>query len=200
MLNWPLVKKYADVFSLDFYSRPTLEVARDLLGTTLCRRFEDGSIACAPIVEVEAYTQDDPACHAFRGLTERCRVMFGPAGHSYVYFIYGMYNCLNVVTEEEGTPGAVLIRAIGLETGGNGPGKLCREWQIDRSFNGVNLCDAKSPLWIVRGTAVADANLGVSTRVGLTVAQDRPWRFFINDHASVSPHRGNRVRKKRPVR
>ncbi|HEY9870712.1 MAG TPA: DNA-3-methyladenine glycosylase, partial [Candidatus Obscuribacterales bacterium] len=81
----------------EFYSRDTLTVARDLIGSLLCRRLNGRGILCAPIVEVEAYTADDPACHAARGWTQRCSVMFGPPGHAYVYFIYGMYHCLNVV-------------------------------------------------------------------------------------------------------
>src|ERR1700722_17436772 len=106
---------FAGVYSEDFYSRPTLEVAPELLGSILCRRLPDNSIIFAPIVEVEAYTADDPACHASKGMTKRCEVMFGPAGRSYVYFIYGMYNCLNVVTEPSGVAGAVLVRAIGID-------------------------------------------------------------------------------------
>ena len=134
------MKKYSAVFSLDFYARSTVDVARDLLGQMLCRRLPDGNIVSAPIVEVEAYTSDDPACHAFRGPTKRCRIMFGPAGRAYVYLIYGMYHCLNVVTEPTGTPGAVLIRAIGVG-GGDGPGKLCRMLEIDCLLNDVDLED-----------------------------------------------------------
>jgi DNA-3-methyladenine glycosylase len=173
------------VFAEDFFSRPTLEVAPDLLGSILCRRMPDNSILSAPIVEVEAYTEDDPACHAHRGMTKRCEVMFGPAGRSYVYFIYGMYNCLNVVTEPDGTPGAVLIRAIGT-SGGNGPGKLCKNWQIDRSHNAVNLMDPAGELWLVEGSPLAKKDIGRSKRVGISAAQDRLWRFFIKDHEHVS--------------
>lgn len=191
------VKKNTDVFSHDFYARHTVDVARDLLGSTLCRRLSDGTVLKAPIVEVEAYTHDDPSCHAFKGLTDRTRVMFGPPGMAYVYFIYGMYNCLNVVTEPEGTAGAVLIRAIGLDEGGNGPGKLCRQWQIDRRHNGVNLRDKDSELFILSARPLVDEKIGVSTRVGLSVAQDRLWRFFIKGHASVSEHRGNRRPRKK---
>ena len=140
----------SDVFDVEFYKRSTLLVAKDLLGTQLCRRFNDGTVLSAPIVEVEAYTADDPASHAFRGRTERCRVMFERAGCAYVYFIYGMYYCLNVVTEPEGVAGAVLIRAIGAP-GGDGPGKLCRLWQIDKRHNGVDLSDPNSEIWIAKG-------------------------------------------------
>ncbi len=168
-----------------FYARPTLEVARDLLGAPLHRRLQNGETYCGRILEVEAYTQDDPACHAYRGLTERCKVMFGPPGHVYVYFIYGMYWCLNVVTEPDTVPGAVLIRAV--ETpGGNGPGKLCRAWDIDRKDYGVDLCDPNSSIWIARSEPLADSQIGTSTRIGLKVAEDRVWRFFVKDHLGVS--------------
>ncbi len=169
----------------DFYSRPTLEVARDLLGAPLVRRLHNGEILTGRILEVEAYTHDDPACHAFRGKTERCKIMFGPAGYVYVYFIYGMYWCLNVVTEQEGIAGAVLIRAV--ETPhGNGPGKLCRAWDINRQHYGLDLCDPASEIYIARAEPLGEEEIEVSTRIGLKVAQDRVWRFFVKDHPGVS--------------
>ncbi|MBY0548192.1 MAG: DNA-3-methyladenine glycosylase [Candidatus Obscuribacterales bacterium] len=169
-----------------FYACPTVGVARDLLGSWLCRRLPDGTVVRAFIVEAEAYTADDPACHAFRGLTPRCEVMFGPPGRAYVYFIYGMYFCFNVVTEEEGIPGAVLIRAVDID-GGNGPGKLCRALKITGEHNGIDLCDANGALWIEQRTAVLSADqIGVSIRVGISVAQERPWRFFVKEHPGVS--------------
>jgi DNA-3-methyladenine glycosylase len=172
-------------FTREYFARPTVSVARDLLGTVLCRRFSDGTVVSAPIVEVEAYTEDDPACHAFRGITERCRVMFGPPGYSYVYFIYGMYNCLNVVTEPDGTPGAILIRGLGTE-GGRGPGKLCQTWQIDRSFNGIDLLSPDSGLWLVPQDKIPARNIGESVRIGITSGQDRVWRFYIKGNRYVS--------------
>lgn len=173
-------------YRVEFFARPTVEVACDLLGSFLCRRLDDGTIFRAVIVEVEAYTGDDPACHAFKGLTPRCEVMFGPPGRAYVYFIYGMYFCFNVVTEEEGIPGAVLIRAVEMD-GGNGPGKLCRALQITREHNGADLCDANGALWIEPPTAVLSVDqIGVSIRVGISVAQERPWRFFVKEHPGVS--------------
>ncbi|MBX9669504.1 MAG: DNA-3-methyladenine glycosylase [Candidatus Obscuribacterales bacterium] len=179
------ISEYLETLPPEFFLRDTVTVARELLGVTLVRRLEDGTVLSGPIVETEAYTQDDPACHAFRGKTPRCSVMFGPGGFAYVYFIYGMYNCLNVVTEAEHTAGAVLIRAIGAE-GTNGPGKLCREWSIDRSHNGVNLMDAGSPLWLSKSSSTSSEDVEVSTRIGLSVAQDRPWRFTVRNHPSVS--------------
>lgn len=173
-----------NVFPEEFYSRSTLQVAPDLLGTVLCRRLPEGVI-CAEIVEVEAYTEDDPACHASRGITKRCEVMFGAAGRSYVYFIYGMYNCFNVVTETHGKPGAVLIRAVGIK-GGEGPGKLCKTLKIDRTLNAVNLMDPEGPLWIVEGRKIPKREIGKSIRVGISVAQEKQWRYFIKEHPHIS--------------
>ncbi len=175
-----------------FYDRPTVEVARALLGQTLVRRFADGRVFSGAIVEVEAYTADDPACHAFGGRKQRCEVMFGPPGFAYVYFIYGMYHCLNVVTESDGIAGAVLIRAIDdsapsvRESKTNGPGKLCRYLGIDREFNGIPLFDAKQELYIKSGRTIKDREVEISTRIGITKAADRLWRFHVKDNHSVS--------------
>ena len=144
----------------------------------------------APIVEVEAYTADDPACHAYRGITERCKVMFGPPGFAYVYFIYGMYFCLNVVTESEGTAGAILIRALGVP-GAEGPGKLCRQWNIDRNHNGIDLLDSNSELYLESGTAYSAKHISITERIGINVAQEKLWRFFVSDHPHVSGKRSN---------
>ena len=179
----------------EFFERNTVEVARHLLGTVLCRRLPDGSILHGQVVEVEAYTHDDPACHAFKGKTPRCEVMFGPGGFSYVYFIYGMYNCLNVVTEVDGVAGAVLIRGVAAE-GTNGPGKLCRQWSIDRSHNGLNLMDPESEIWLAKGVSLADEEIIVTQRIGLSVAQDQMWRFAAKDHPSVSGPRAARMSSK----
>ncbi len=160
-------------------------MARDLLGTFLCRRLKDGTVLSGAIVETEAYTEDDPACHAFRGKTSRCEVMFGPGGFSYVYFIYGMYHCFNVVTEAENTAGAVLIRGVAAD-GANGPGKLCRAWSIDKSLYGANLMDSTSPIWIAKGTSVSDKDIAITPRIGLSVAVENLWRFTVKGHPSVS--------------
>lgn len=184
----------------EFFARPTLEVAPELLGAFLCKREEKGVIKHARIVEVEAYTADDPACHAFKGLTERCRVMFGPAGRTYVYFIYGMYNCLNVVTEGDGIPGAVLIRALEFQDA-NGPGKLCRAFNIDRSYNDLDLSDTSGPLWLAQSKLLAANEIGCSPRIGISQAQDRLWRFFVKDHPNLSLRKvpvGVKKPRKRP--
>lgn len=168
-----------------FFRNSTLEIAPQLLGVNLCRRLEDGTILTGRIVEAEAYTQDDPACHAYRGITPRSKIMYGPPGFAYVYFIYGMYHCLNVVTEADGTAGAVLIRALEFD-GANGPGRLCRQWQIDKSMNGLDLLDSESPLWLSRGSLKSDEAIEITPRIGISVATDRLWRFSIRGNKFVS--------------
>lgn len=167
------------------FRNSTLEIAPQLLGVNLCRRLEDGTLLTGRIVEAEAYTQDDPACHAYRGITPRSKIMYGPPGFAYVYFIYGMYHCLNVVTEADGTAGAVLIRALEFD-GANGPGKLCRQWQIDKSMNGLDLLDSQSPLWLAKGSLKCDETIEITPRIGISVATDRLWRFSIRGNKFVS--------------
>jgi DNA-3-methyladenine glycosylase len=168
-----------------FYARDTLDVARDLLGALLCRRLRGGKIVYGRIVEVEAYKAADPACHAFRGYTPRSSTLFGPPGLAYVYFIYGMYHCLNVVTEPEGIAGAVLIRSVdSLNT--NGPGKLCREWKIDRAHNGISLMEPGASLWIAPGKLVRKSNVAAGPRVGISAGAELPWRFCIAGHKALS--------------
>ncbi len=176
----------------EYYARNTLDVARDLLGTILCRRFKNGCILSGTIVEVEAYMADDPACHAFRGYTARSSKLFGPPGMAYVYFIYGMYHCLNVVTEPDGVAGAVLIRAVD-SVNTNGPGKICREWRIDLQHNGMSLMKPGLDLWICPGKRVTASKVVASPRVGISVATDLPWRFSIRGHKSVSRPTSSRV-------
>lgn len=173
----------------DFYDRPTVDVARDLLGASLYRRFADGRTIEAPLVEVEAYTADDPACHAYGGIKPRCEVMFGPPGFSYVYFIYGMYHCLNVVTERQGIPGAVLLRAAAYP-GANGPGRLCRTLELDLSYNALDMTDATQPIFIGTTSLKCQSErgeiIGISERIGISKAKERPWRFYVKDNPFVS--------------
>ena len=162
-------------------------MARELLGKALELRRPDRRLA-ATIIETEAYLgADDPASHSHRGPTPRSRIMFGPPGVAYVYFIYGMYHCLNAVTEPEGTGSAVLIRALDPAVTGTpsvagwtrralgGPGKLCRELGIDLGMNGWDL--RSSDLRILDGPPVADAEVIVGPRVGINRAADLPLRF-----------------------
>ncbi len=169
----------------EFYERHAPAVARDLLGAVLCRALDGERILSGKIVETEAYTAYDPACHAFRGRTPRTAVMFGPPGVAYVYFIYGMYFCLNVVTEPDGVPGAVLIRAVD-SRGCDGPGKLCRQWQITGRENGVSLMSPASGLWICPGSPVPDRGVLTSERIGISRGQEHHWRYFLKDHPAVS--------------
>jgi DNA-3-methyladenine glycosylase len=178
-------KELQQAYPVEFYARDTLDVARDLLGTVLCRHLKGGRLLYGTIVEVEAYKADDPACHAFRGYTPRSSTLFGPPGFAYVYFIYGMYHCLNVVTETQGTAGAVLIRAVD-SINANGPGRLCKQWKIDRVHNGVTLMEPGSALWIAPGESIAKTDIAVGPRIGLSVGADLPWRFCIAGHKALS--------------
>lgn len=157
-----------------FYERDTLCVAKDLLGKVL--KFTDYYGA---INEVEAYVgQDDPACHAARGCTPRTAVMFGAAGFSYVYLIYGMYHCLNIVTESEGFPAAVLIRGIALYKpivhSLNGPGKLCKELNITKNNNQIDLTQSHD-FCIYNSTMQPEYS--ATPRIGIKVGTDKLWRF-----------------------
>lgn len=199
-----------------FYVRDVLEVARDLLGMTLVRETRDGDgrtrRLAGRIVEVEAYDgEDDLACHASRGRTKRTEPMFGEAGHAYVYFVYGMHCCLNVVTGPVGYPAAVLIRAVepleGSETMergrarperiGSGPGRLTRAFRIGLSLNRADLC-VPGPFYIERGRPVPGRLVVRGPRVGVEYAglwSRKPWRFGVRDSPSLSrPFPGTRAR------
>jgi DNA-3-methyladenine glycosylase len=154
-----------------FFLLPTLEVAKGLLGKQLTFQNFSGIIT-----ETEAYHQnDDPACHAYRGETPRNAPMFGPAGHSYVYFIYGMYHCLNIVTEPAGIAAAVLIRGLKIENLNlNGPGKLCRELRISKEHNDIDLITSDS--FYVSDIGI-QPNYISTPRIGITRGQDKMWRF-----------------------
>jgi DNA-3-methyladenine glycosylase len=195
--------------SVDFYTdRPTTGIARDLLGKVLCRTAPEG-LYRGRIVEAEAYLgEKDLAAHSSRGRTPRTLTMYGPPGRAYVYLIYGMYYCLNVVTQREGTPEAVLLRALQplvlashelrpdesyfatrrVEKILNGPGKLCREFGIDKTLNGVELAK-KNGLWIEDAPPVPPREIVAAPRVGVDYAKewkDQPLRFYIKDCPFVS--------------
>jgi DNA-3-methyladenine glycosylase len=180
-----------------FYNRPVVEVAQDLLGTTLVHRETSGRI-----VETEAYLgTDDLAAHSAPGLTNRNRVIFGPPGHLYVYLIYGMYECLNLVAEPEGLAGCVLIRAIEPLSGldamhrrrpaarsdrelGNGPGKLTRALGITRRHYGMDA--TKGPVTVHPRERGARIEIGVSKRIGITKSADLLLRFFVKNSEFLS--------------
>ena len=181
----------------DFYARDTLQVARELLGKRLVRVI-DGKRLSGLIVETEAYIgEEDRACHAWRGRTPRTEVMYGPPGQAYIYFIYGIYHCLNVVTDKVGFPAAVLIRGIqpqegveymrrnrGLRPEGeltNGPGKLCQALAIDQGLNGLDLCTSDL-LFIEEAVVPGPEEIEVTSRIGIRadeIAKRRPWRFLL---------------------
>jgi DNA-3-methyladenine glycosylase len=193
-----------------FFEGPPESVAPLLLGKLLAHRSDAGWLA-GRIVEVEAYlgphitATPDPAAHSFRGITPRNRVMFGPAGHAYVYFIYGMYFCMNVTCEPEGMAGCILVRALEPVLGRDvmsinrklttdasaakltgGPGVLCQALGITRPLhNGLDLLDSKSLLQL-RDDAFACASPEVTPRIGIRHAAELPLRFSIPGHHCVS--------------
>lgn len=174
-----------------FFSRSTLQVARELLGMRLVRQERDVRLV-GVISEVEAYRgEEDQGCHARAGRTPRTRVMYGPPGHAYVYFTYGMHWMLNFVTEAEGYPAAVLIRAIlpveGLDVIAarrdgqpfahwtDGPAKLCQALGIDRRHNGLDLCAPQSEIFVQVGESIPDSAVTIGPRVGLNNVPE-PWK------------------------
>jgi DNA-3-methyladenine glycosylase len=186
------------IFSRSFYDRPTLQVARDLIGSRLVRILA-GIRLVGLITETEAYiSENDLACHAKAGLTPRTAVMYGEPGHAYVYFTYGNHWMLNVVTERDGFPAAVLIRAIqpveGIKVMSQrrqgrdtfGPGKLCQALGIAKLENGVDLTATTGGLWIEEGVNVSNSLVMKGPRVGLNKTPEpwlsKPWRFMVKDH------------------
>ncbi len=197
-----------ELLTRDFYNRDTVEVARDLLGKQLVRVLDDGARLVCRITETEAYVgRIDKASHAYNyKRTPRTQTLFAPPGTAYVYFIYGMYHCLNFVTEPEGEPCAVLIRGgqalanediIAKKRFGrnledlsssqrknflNGPGKLCRGLDLTRAQNGLDITDSGSGLYVCDGPAPEAIQVG--KRIGIDYAQeaiDFPWRFWAEE-------------------
>jgi len=162
----------------DFFDAATVTVAKNLLGKLLSFNGHFGLI-----METEAYVgENDPACHAARGMTKRNAVMYGPPGHTYVYLIYGLYHCLNFVTEENGKPAAVLIRGLYMPKTDlwlDGPGKLCRHLGITRDHTAMDLC-GNDPL----AMRVIDTGLrpkfDKTPRIGIRQGTDKLWRFVVN--------------------
>ncbi len=186
------------VLSQSWFERSALVVAPELIGCTLVRRLSDGRELRGTIVETEAYQEGDPACHAYRKKTPRNGIMFGPAGRVYVYLIYGMYYCVNFVTDREAFASAVLIRALAMETVdpgrlnpsekpdrmAAGPGKLCRVMEIDLTLYGTTL-EAGSALW-VEGRSQPAMTLEQTTRIGVTQGHALPWRWYLKGSPSIS--------------
>jgi DNA-3-methyladenine glycosylase len=200
----------------EFFDRPVLEVAPDLLGRMLVRSTPDGPIELR-LTEVEAYDgPTDPGSHAYRGRTERNASMFGPPGHAYVYFIYGMWFSMNLVCGPVGSASGVLLRAGEILSGADlahrrrptarghtelakGPARLATALDIDRSLNGLDVCAGpEAPLGVLRGSPV-DRNAvrnGPRTGVGGDGAV-HPWRFWIDGDPTVSPYRAHNPRRRR---
>jgi len=192
----------------EFYARDTVKVAPDLLGKLLVRVIEDERLI-GRIVEVEAYRgKDDPASHAFRGLTARNAPMYGEPGHAYIYFTYGNHYCLNITTQRMGEPGAVLLRAVQPLEGlsvmkrlrpsvpdtelTNGPGKLTKAMAIDKSLNEQDMT-VGGPLFVTESSvAQVDYETWRSTRIGIREGLDKQWRFFLKGNPYVSKRGGLR--------
>lgn len=189
----------------ELLTRPALEVAPDLLGWRVSHTTPDGTVT-VEITEVEAYAgEGDPASHAYKGRTPRNEVMFGEAGRLYVYLSYGMHFCCNVVTGPDGHASAVLLRAGRVVEGADlarsrrgertadralarGPGCLCQALGIDRSHNGVDLLTG-GPLTLTPGEPVDPARVASGHRVGVSLAHDVPWRFWLRGEPSVSAYK-----------
>ena len=209
----------------EFFDRSALEVAPALLGCVLEHSTADGLVAVS-LSEVEAYMAEaDPASHAYRGMTARNAVMFGPPGHAYVYFTYGMHFCVNVVCGPPGTAEAVLLRAGRVIAGeelarrrrgfdpsraprdlARGPARLCQALAIDRAQNGADLCDASGGLRLRAAAGAGRADEGkrpqidVGPRVGVSKAADIPWRFWLAQDPTVSVYRPSLPRAARASR
>jgi len=206
------------VLGRDVYDRPTLDVARDLIGMVLVRRSAEGTVA-GRIVETEAYVgPDDRASHASRGRTARNAVMFGPPGHAYVYLVYGMHWCLNLATGPEGTPAAVLLRAVepleGIELMRarrpkahrdvqltSGPARLCQAFAVDGSQDGADVCSPDAALY-VEDRGLSAGRIVAAPRVGVDYAGEwaaKPFRFFDDGspYVSVRPRARRRGHKRR---
>ena len=193
-----------------------LEAAPRLLGAELVADTPEGEVRVR-VVEVEAYRgADDPGSHCFRGQTPRNAVMWGPAGHLYVYFVYGMHFCANVVCLTEGEAGAVLLRAgevisdLGLAHArrptargrdaelARGPARLCALLGLGREHNGIDVLSASSPVRLETGQRVPDADVRTGPRVGVAAGQERPWRFWVAGSRAVTPYKAGRARADGP--
>ena len=208
------------VLPRDFFARPSVHVAPDLLGCVIAHETPEGLVAVM-LTEAEAYEgESDPASHAYRGQNARNAVMFGPPGHVYVYFTYGMHFCMNLVCQRDGGASAVLLRAGRVTDGvplatarrakrlaraaprevdlARGPARLCEALAVDLSHDGVDAVDPASPLRALAAPApVPAASISHGPRVGISRATDVPWRFWITGDPTVSPYRAYAARRAR---
>jgi DNA-3-methyladenine glycosylase len=201
----------------EFFDRPVLDVAPDLLGRVIEHRIlgSDDRPVAVRLTEVEAYDgQDDPGSHAFRGQTRRNAVMFGPPGHVYVYFTYGMHWCMNVVCGESGRASAVLLRGGTVVTGlplaqarrptarrpadlARGPARLASALGVTGADNGADGCDPDGHLRMFSGEPFPRAQVRAGPRTGVSGGAEHPWRYWIADDPSVSPYRPHVPRRRR---
>lgn len=195
-----------EILPSEFYNRNVTVVAKALLGKIFIRKTKQGLLS-GKIVEVEAYDgKNDKASHSFNGKTNRNQIMFGKAGHLYVYFTYGMHYCANVVTGKENFGAAVLVRALEPIDGMhimsmnrfgkriisdnellnlcNGPAKICQSFSITRESNGANLCSDE--FYIINSTPVPKSKIISTTRIGIKKSIDLPWRYYIKDNLYIS--------------
>ena len=192
------------ILPVSFYSRSTLKVLEDLIGMVLVRKSKDG-LTSGAIIEAEAYSgEDDPASYAFCGRTKRSEIMYGPPGRAFVHFTYGMHHMLNLVTEKEEFPAAILIRALEPREGislmkkrrqteelinlCSGPAKICQAFGIDRSHNGVSLSSSRSPLFINDGERKEKRKeeLIWTSRIGIGEGKERLWRAHLKGSPFIS--------------
>ncbi len=200
MLDETLIDKAKPLPRL-FYEKSVVDVAKNLLGKILVREY-DNKILAGMIVEVEAYNgQNDPASHAYRGKTKRNKVMWKNPGTIYVYTIYGIHYCLNLVAEPKGIPAAILIRALQpilgiqemmknreiyfLKNLTNGPAKLTKALKIDIKLNGRD-ATVKGPLYVIDNPVKKHIDIISSSRIGIKQGKDKPWRFYIKDNEFIS--------------
>jgi DNA-3-methyladenine glycosylase len=206
----------APLIDRDALAVDVAEAAVRLLGCTVEADTPDGIVAVR-LVEVEAYRgADDPAAHSFRGRTARNAVMFGPPGHLYVYFVYGMHFCVNVTCLTDGEPGAVLLRAgeVTSDVGAafarrptarraadlaRGPARLAALLGLTREHNGLDVTDASSPVRVLAGPPVDPSSVCTGPRVGVAAAHDTPWRFWVAGSPAVSPYRPGRGAGTKPA-
>jgi len=186
--------------TLSFFNRPTLEVLENLMGMVLVHKSKEGLFS-GSIVEAEAYRgEDDPASFAFRGRTKRSEMLYGPPGRAFIYVTYGIHHMLNIITEKEGFPAGVLIRAVEPREGialmmerrktndllniCSGPAKLCQAFRLDLSLNGAMLFSSRSPLYLKEGDR--PKKLIWKPRIGIRKGKDKLWRSCVKDSPFIS--------------
>ena len=201
-LFWYSTLLVMNVLQPDFFQRNTVHVAQDLLGCVLVREYNN-QLLSGIIIETEAYTADDPACHAYRGKTERNAALFGPVGHAYVYLSYGIHYCMNIVAKEKSmTAGGVLIRALKPVEGivtmkqlrgkaeikqlANGPGKVAQALALTKKQSGMQLIP-ENGLYVLQPEEQRKLEITATPRIGISVAQDKLWRFCVDSQKVTGP-------------